>query len=83
MTSYRVMTAVLEGEDAISKARRLCGPTDPCKAPKGTIRGDFSNDSMEEKAKINGAVENIVHASASQEEAKKEIESVREFLKNI
>jgi len=80
MTSYRVMTAVLEGEDAVSKARNICGPTDPSKAPKGTIRGDFSNDNMEEKTRMNQAVENAVHSSGNIEDAKKEIEFVREFL---
>ena len=83
MTSYRVMTAVLEGEDAVKKARNICGPTDPSKAPKGTIRGDFSNDRMEEKTMINQAVENAVHSSGNIEEAKREIEFVREFIKNI
>lgn len=46
MISYKVMAAVLEGENAVKRVRQLVGPTDPSKAPKGTIRGDFSDDVM-------------------------------------
>lgn len=83
MTSYRVMTAVLEGENAIQKTRQMCGDTDPSRAQKGTIRGDFSKDIMEERSKANEAVENAIHSSGSIEEAQKEIAMVREFLKNV
>ena len=44
MTSGPVVVSVLEGPDAIQKHRDLLGPTDPKKAPKGTIRGDFGTD---------------------------------------
>jgi nucleoside-diphosphate kinase len=42
MISGPVMIQVLEGEDAIQKNRDLMGATDPRKAAKGTIRGDFA-----------------------------------------
>ncbi len=83
MTSYRVMTAVLEGEDAVNKTRNMCGPTDPAKAHKGTIRRDFSRDSMEERDKEGKAVENVIHSSESLEMAQKEIEMVKEFLNSV
>ncbi|MEK7301716.1 MAG: nucleoside-diphosphate kinase, partial [Pseudomonadota bacterium] len=42
MTSGPVMVQVLEGDDAIKKNRDLMGATDPKKAEKGPIRGDFA-----------------------------------------
>lgn len=42
MTSGPVVVLVLEGDDAIAKNRELMGDTDPKKAAKGTIRGDFA-----------------------------------------
>ena len=44
MTSGPVMVQVLEGEDAIKKNLDLMGATDPKKADKGTIRGDFADN---------------------------------------
>ncbi len=63
MMQTPVVAMVWEGENAVSVIRRLCGPTDSQKAPKGTIRGDYGKDVQE----------NIVHASDSQETAEKEI----------
>ncbi len=58
-----VVVMVVEGDQAISRMRELNGATDPAKAAKGTIRGDFAT----------GVTENIVHASDSPESAKREI----------
>ena len=44
MTSGPVMVQVLEGDEAIKKNRDLMGATDPKKAEKGTIRGDFADN---------------------------------------
>lgn len=63
MTSGPVVIQVLEGENAILKNRDLMGPTDPKKAPKGTIRGDFA-DSIDA---------NAAHGSDSAENAAIEI----------
>src|SRR3972149_6406031 len=41
MTSTPVMAMLWEGKDAVLGLRKLCGPTDARKAPKGTIRGDY------------------------------------------
>jgi len=81
MTSYPVVFAILEGNDAVKRARALCGPTDPAKAPKGTIRGDFSNDSMEERNKKLEATQNAIHSSGSVEEAKVEISMILELMR--
>lgn len=63
MSSCPVIVAVIEGKDAVETVRLMCGPTNASKAPSGTIRGDFAL-SMQC---------NIVHASDSQESAKREI----------
>ncbi len=63
ITSSPSIAMVVEGEDAIKVVRRLVGETDPKKSPPGTIRGDFGL----------GSTENIVHASDSEESAKREI----------
>ncbi|MCL5665982.1 MAG: nucleoside-diphosphate kinase, partial [Candidatus Thermoplasmatota archaeon] len=62
ITSYPIMAMILEGRNAISVVRNLCGATDGSKAAPGTIRGDYSNSIQE----------NIVHASDSEDSYKYE-----------
>ena len=68
-----VIALVLEGCNAIQKARNLIGVTDPLKAQPGTIRGDFSLDSIEIANQMNRATDNLVHASDGIESARREI----------
>ena len=63
ITSGPVVAFVIEGESAISVARRLIGETDGRRAAPGTIRGDFSLSIQE----------NVVHASDSPESYKHEV----------
>jgi nucleoside-diphosphate kinase len=63
ITSGPVVVAILEGENAVAEARALMGPTDPAKAPPGTIRGDFG-ESIDR---------NTIHGSDSVESARREI----------
>jgi nucleoside-diphosphate kinase len=63
MTSGPVLVMVLEGENAVTRNREIMGPTDPSKAPAGTIRADFAT-SIER---------NAVHGSDSPQTAKEEI----------
>jgi len=63
MVSGPVMVTVLEGEGAILKNRDIMGATDPKKAAKGTIRGDFAET----------VDENMVHGSDAAETARQEI----------
>jgi len=63
ITSGPVVACVLEGEDAIRKAREVMGATDPQKAAPGTIRRDFA-ESIEA---------NVVHGSDGPETARVEI----------
>ena len=73
MMETPLMVFILEGENAIAKAREVTGATDPCKAAKGTIRGDLSDDSQEKADKEKRAIRNLVHASGNQQEAAIEI----------
>lgn len=64
MTRGPVLTSIWSGEDAVAAARKLVGATYPQNAVPGTIRGDLAHDETE----------NLVHASDSQESARREIE---------
>ncbi|MDY6769554.1 MAG: nucleoside-diphosphate kinase [Candidatus Nanohaloarchaea archaeon] len=68
-----VIAAVLEGVEAVAVVRKLVGATEPYEAAPGTIRGDFSHMSMEHADARDKAVKNVVHASATPEEAEDEI----------
>src|SRR5881392_779149 len=58
---------VYQGVDAVRKIREVLGPTDPAKAPPGSIRKEFGQTIM-----INAA-----HASDSVENAKREMAIIR------
>jgi nucleoside-diphosphate kinase len=63
MTERPIMLLVLEADEAVSRARRLIGPTNPDHAAKNTIRGGFGTCTMR----------NVIHASDSKEAARLEI----------
>jgi len=71
MSSGPSYALILEGEDAIAQVRRLNGATDPYKAEAGTIRRDFLSA---------GGVFNTVHASATEEDANREIGLILSWL---
>ena len=73
IVSIPVVALVLEGEEAISKVRRIVGFTDPSQAEKGTLRSDLGKDSIARANAEKRATENLVHASGSVEEAVQEI----------
>jgi nucleoside diphosphate kinase len=54
------MILIYEGKDAISKIRNVLGPTDPTKAPGGTVRRDFGHDVMVNTAHASDAPESVV-----------------------
>ncbi|MCX8194378.1 MAG: nucleoside-diphosphate kinase [Candidatus Pacearchaeota archaeon] len=68
-----VVALVLEGVEAVEVVRKLVGGTEPKTALPGTIRGDFAHLSLVYGDSKNKAVPNLIHASGSVEEAKKEI----------
>jgi nucleoside-diphosphate kinase len=69
MTSSPVVAMVIEGKHAVENVVNIAGPTMPVNAPAGTIRGDFSTDSAAYANEERRAVQNIVHISATLEEA--------------
>jgi nucleoside-diphosphate kinase len=68
-----VLAVILEGTDAVAKVRRLVGPTEPATAPPGTIRGDYSSDTIALADAENRGLRNLVHAADSVESAEREI----------
>lgn len=68
-----VIAFVIEGENAVRRAREIAGSTDPVKAKKGTIRGDFGKDSIAIANKDGRTVRNLVHVSGNRKEAEREI----------
>lgn len=63
MQSSPVVALALAGDNVIARVRELLGPTNSKNAPKGTIRGDFGEDTMV----------NMCHASDSPETAAAEL----------
>ncbi len=61
------MVLIYEGVDAVNKIRDVLGPTDPTKAPGGTIRREFGSNIMV----------NTAHASDSVDNCKREMGIVR------
>jgi len=77
ITSGKVVLGLVEGENAAERVRKIVGPTNPKKAPKGTIRGDFGEDDMEKLGKMNKATKNIIHASESHHHARREFKILK------
>ena len=68
-----VIAMALEGVEAVEFVRKMVGSTEPKSAAPGTIRGDYAHVNYGEPAKAGMGVPNIVHASATVEEAEKEL----------
>ncbi|MFC1789761.1 nucleoside-diphosphate kinase [Patescibacteria group bacterium] len=73
MSSGPVIVMVWEGAHAVQIVRKITGGTEPLTSDVGTIRGDFVMDSYQISDPSNRAVRNLIHASGSVDEAKKEI----------
>lgn len=73
ITSGPIVAMVLEGEEAVPRARKVTGFTDPSTAEKGTIRGDLGTDSISLANQEERPVYNLIHASGNPEEAAYEI----------
>lgn len=74
MTSAPMVKMIIQGVHAIDMVRKIVGPTMPSDADMGTIRGDFSVDSPALANKEKRAIQNLVHASETKEEAAHEID---------
>ncbi|GHV95916.1 hypothetical protein AGMMS50293_22360 [Spirochaetia bacterium] len=77
----KCMILIYEGENAVKKIRDVLGPTDPLKAPEGTVRREFGSNVMV----------NTAHASDSCESYERErtivktgenalVSTIREYL---
>ena len=73
LISGPIIAIVLEGVEIVEVARKLVGETEPKKAAPGTIRGDFAHVSFKHADSKGIGVFNLIHASASKEEAEAEI----------
>ena len=73
LTAGPVVAAAVQGPDAISKIRHLCGATLPANAALGTIRGDFGTAGVARIWSGDMTVPNLVHSSDSKAEATREI----------
>lgn len=69
VTSGPMVAILLEGKHAVENVISLAGTTMPVQAPAGTIRGDFSTDSAAYANVEKRGVMNLLHISASIEEA--------------
>ncbi len=69
----KCIAIIYQGPDAVRKIREVLGPTDPSKAPPGTIRGEFGSTIM-----VNAA-----HASDSAENAQREMGIVNIHENNL
>lgn len=69
-----VIAMVLEGVEAVEFVRKMVGDTQPKTAAPGTIRGDYAHVTYDQAASAGVGVSNLVHASASTEEAQQEID---------
>lgn len=73
LISAPVVAMVLEGECAVSLTRKLVGATEPAGSAPGTIRGDYSLDTYALSNAQGRPIRNLIHASGTVDEAKKEI----------
>ncbi len=63
MVSGPIVAMIIEGEGVIKAVRKMIGATNPLDAEPGTIRGDYGYTTPG----------NLIHASDSEESAKREI----------
>jgi len=89
ITSSPVVAIVLEGVNCVEVVRKLVGPTEPLKAPPGTIRGDYAHVSIAYANWNKIVLRNVVHASETEKDAEREIsiifgpEEIYNYERNI
>lgn len=72
-TSGRIMVIILEGEEAIERAREVIGDRNPLFAKPRTIRS-WVDDSFEAADARGEAMRDLIHGSRSKEEVGREIQ---------
>lgn len=73
LTQSPIVALVLEAHNAIGHVRKIVGATSPQDSAPGTIRGDYSFDTYQLADASKRSIFNLIHASTSIEEAKREI----------
>ncbi|OGS22126.1 MAG: nucleoside-diphosphate kinase [Elusimicrobia bacterium RIFOXYA2_FULL_40_6] len=76
----RVIAIVYGGENAIDKIRKMAGATNPEEADQTSIRGQYG------RVTTKGVFENVIHCSANEEDAEREIKlwfKPEELIENI
>jgi nucleoside-diphosphate kinase len=73
ITGHPVIAFVASGDSAVATVRKLVGSTEPLQALPGTIRGDYAHQSFALAGQCGVAIRNLIHASASPEDARREI----------
>jgi nucleoside-diphosphate kinase len=68
-----VLIMAVEGYECIEIVRKLSGNTIPVMAAPGTIRGDYSHDSIDLANEANRPLRNVIHASDAVEDGEKEV----------
>jgi len=68
-----LLALVWEGPHAVELGRKTAGHTNPLKADVGSVRGDYSMESYFLADEMQRAIQNLIHASGSKEEAEEEI----------
>jgi nucleoside-diphosphate kinase len=63
----RVLALVYQGEDAVSRMRKIVGATNPEEADRVSIRGSYG------RITTKGVYENVIHCSSDRAEAAREI----------
>lgn len=68
-----IVAMTIEGVHAVENLRKIVGDTDASEAHPATIRGRYGHMSMDHADDAGRLYKNIIHASATEEEAEKEI----------
>jgi nucleoside diphosphate kinase len=63
-SSVKCMILIYEGAGAVKKIRDVLGPTDPLKAPGGTVRREFGSNVMVNTAHASDSAESVARESA-------------------
>ena len=79
----KCLVLIYEGEDAINKIRTVLGPTDPTKAPGGTVRRDFGSDVMVNTAHASDSPESVLREMGVIQITKNSLSKhINDFLKD-
>lgn len=71
--TVRIFELGYHHHDIVEKVRGIVGATDPAKADPASIRGKYATDTMAKSNEEGRMLRNLIHASDSPENAKKEL----------